>query len=70
MDLKELCINRTNWVDSAQESPCECGIEPPGFISHGVGVITGMCVLCRLVDSSNATFQIQIRANVLKKMTK
>ena len=20
------------------ESPCECGIEPPGSISHGVGI--------------------------------
>ena len=41
MDLKEIGINAGNWVDSAQdrnflESPCECGIEPPGYISHGV----------------------------------
>ena len=41
MDLKELGINTRNWVDSAQdrdllESPCERGIEPLGFISHGV----------------------------------
>ena len=34
MDLKEIYINAGNWVDSAQESPCECGIEPPGFISN------------------------------------
>ena len=34
MDLKELGINTRNWVDSVQESPCECGIEPPGTISH------------------------------------
>ena len=43
MDLEEICINAGNWVDSAQnrnllESPRECGIEPPGSISHGVRV--------------------------------
>ena len=41
MNIKEIDINTRNWVDSAQdtllESPCECSIEPPGFISHGVG---------------------------------
>ena len=41
MDLEEIGINAGNWVDSAQDSklleiPCECGIEPPGSISHGV----------------------------------
>ena len=41
MDLEEICINAGNRVDSAQErnlleSPCECGIEPPGSLSHGV----------------------------------
>ena len=39
MDPEEIGINAGNWVDSAQgllESPCECGIEPPGPISHGV----------------------------------
>ena len=40
MDLKEIGINEGNWVDSAQDrnylSPCEYGIEPPGFISLGV----------------------------------
>ena len=40
MDLKEIGINTRNSVDSAQgsdllESPCECGIESPGLISHG-----------------------------------
>ena len=40
MGLEEICINAGNWVDLAQdrylfESPCECGIEPPGSISHG-----------------------------------
>ena len=23
------------------ESYCECGIEPPGFTSHGVSLVTG-----------------------------
>ena len=36
MDLKEICINTRNWVDSAHDrdslSPCKCGIEPPGSI--------------------------------------
>jgi hypothetical protein len=40
MDLKIIGINTRNWVDSAQDrnysSPCECGIEHPGSISHGV----------------------------------
>ena len=40
MDLQEIDINAGNWVDSAQDRdywiPCECGIEPPGSISHGV----------------------------------
>ena len=36
MDLKEIGINARNWVDSTQESPCECCIEPPGSISNGV----------------------------------
>ena len=40
LDLKEIGINMRNWVDSAHlgllEGPCECGIEPPGSISHGV----------------------------------
>ena len=41
MDLEEIGINAGNWVDfglrkGLLESPCECGIEPPGSISHGV----------------------------------
>ena len=40
MYFKEMGMNTRNWVDSAQErgleSPCECGVEPPGSISHGV----------------------------------
>ena len=38
MDLKEICLNTRDWVDSAQDTdyPCECGIEPPGLTSHGV----------------------------------
>ena len=44
MDLEEIGIIAGNWVDSAQdskllESLCECGIEPTGFISHGVSLI-------------------------------
>ena len=35
MELEEIGINAGNWVDSTQDrnywSPCECGIEPPGF---------------------------------------
>ena len=37
MDLEEICINAGNWADSAQDKDyCECGIESPGSISHGV----------------------------------
>jgi hypothetical protein len=40
MDLKGICISTRNSVDSVQDrdylSPCECDIDPPGFISHGV----------------------------------
>ena len=40
-DLEEIGINAGNWVDSAQgrnywRALCECGIGPPGSISHGV----------------------------------
>ena len=37
MDLEEISISASNWVDSGLlESHCECGIEPPGSINHGV----------------------------------
>ena len=38
MDLGEIGINAGNWVDWREllESPCECGTEPSGSISHGV----------------------------------
>ena len=37
MYLEEMGINVGNWVDSAQDRDyCECGIEPPCSISHGV----------------------------------
>ena len=43
MDLKEIDIFTRDWFDSTQgrslESPCDCGIEPPGSISHGVNLL-------------------------------
>ena len=41
MDLEEIGISAGNSIDSAQdrdllEGLCECGIEPPGSIRHGV----------------------------------
>ena len=36
MNLKEMDVNTRNWVDSAQDRDCKCGIEPPDSISHGV----------------------------------
>ena len=40
MDLKEIDINTINLVDSSQDKNdwklCECAIEPPDPISHGV----------------------------------
>ena len=39
MDLEEIGINVGNWADSAQDrNYCECSIEPPGSISHGVSL--------------------------------
>ena len=35
MEFKEIGISTRNWVDSA----CECDIEPPGFISHGISFL-------------------------------
>ena len=38
--LKEIGINTRNWVDLIQGRnywrACECSIEPPGYIIHGV----------------------------------
>ena len=36
MNLKEIGIDMRNWVDLVHGSPCECSIEPTGFISHGL----------------------------------
>ena len=41
MDLKEIGVNMRNWIDFSSgwgllESPCECGVESPGPISHGI----------------------------------
>ena len=37
MDLQEIGINAGNWFDSAQDKDyCECDIETPGSISHGI----------------------------------
>ena len=35
MHLKEIRVNTRNWVGSAQDRDCECGIEPPGSINYG-----------------------------------
>ena len=39
MHRKEIGINMRNWIDLAQESPCEYGIEPLGSINHGVSYL-------------------------------
>ena len=38
MELEEIGINKRNWVDSLRirRALCECGIGPPGSISHRV----------------------------------
>ena len=43
MNLEKIGTNTKKWVDWAYdtgllERSCECGIEPPGSISHGVSV--------------------------------
>ena len=53
MHLREKGINTRNWVDSAQNrdyciSPFECGIEPPGSISHEVSTfVSHICHTCK-----------------------
>jgi len=51
MDLKVVGVNMRNWVNLAQEgsleSPCGCGIKPPGFISHGVS-LRGQILKCTI----------------------
>ena len=49
MDLEEIGINATNWVDSAQDrnywrALVNCGIEPPGSIGHGVSILRTECL--------------------------
>ena len=42
MDLKQIGIDTTNWIESGQgllESPCECGIEHPGSVRCGVIIV-------------------------------
>ena len=57
MDIEEIAMKADNWVDSAQdrdylESPCECGIETPGSISHElVFVLTGNDYILMFNDS-------------------
>ena len=51
MDLKEIAISTKNWVNSAQdkgllESSCECGIEPPGFISNRISLVKIIADFC------------------------
>ena len=51
MDLEEIGINAGNWVDSAQDRDywralVNCGIEPPGCISHGVSYLVSYFIPC------------------------
>ena len=60
------------------ESPCECGIEPPGSISHGVNtmgaapvfikkrivIMKFMGEICRLNKFSRIELKIKINNNV------
>ena len=47
IDAKEIGVNTRNCVDQSQdrdnlESPCECGIESPGFVNHGISYLDGI----------------------------
>ena len=60
MELEEIGISAGNWVGFAQgkgllEIPCECGIEPPGFISHGVSSSRGSSGTIGSGDSGNSS---------------
>ena len=57
MDFKKVGSNTRNWVDSTQdmgffESFCECGIELPGSVGHGVRSIFFVGFLFYLSDKS------------------
>jgi hypothetical protein len=43
-DFKIIDVSTRNWVDAAQDRDYlrahECGIEPSGFIDHGIIIIT------------------------------
>ena len=54
MGLKEIGINTRNWVNQGQDRDywrtlSECGIEPPGFISHRVSNILDVRLLNSIV---------------------
>ena len=36
MDLKEIGVNMRNYIDSARDRECECGIETAGSIRQGL----------------------------------
>ena len=39
-DLKEIDANIRDWILSVEVEDYDCGIELPGFISHGVSKCT------------------------------
>ena len=59
MYLKEIDNYTRNCVDSAQDrNPCECGIEPPGSISHGVIQLLPYCTVSHsIVVKENTTIK-------------
>ena len=81
-DLEEMVVNTRKWVDSAQdygllESPCECGIKPPGFINHGVSSLTdgiraaernakGILNSCKNMGSANKQEEIKYTKSVIR----
>ena len=65
MDIEEIGINRRNWVDSAHDRG-EYGIEPPGFISHGVGWL--IVIIFVISDSKENSKYIFIGSTITKQM--
>ena len=63
-------VTNENWVDWAQdrdllESPCECGIEPPGSIRHGVSRQYGAAPL---QDKVNPEFSVLTPLHLTPKL--
>ena len=54
MNFKQIGVNTRNWVDSAHDRDCECGIESPGSISHGVSWLVSHRLIVKYINEEKA----------------